>query len=88
MRSFNAPFIVVLRARPQVFEASRHEASFKTVLPPIGAVAPVTSVPAWGYAGLTKRFLRLFYAGSKKTFCKSRKVSFQSLQKAFLCIGA
>ena len=55
MQSINAPFIVEIRARLQVFEASRHEASFKTVFPPIGAVAPVTSVPDVCYAGLFKR---------------------------------
>ena len=49
MRTSNAPFIVGMRALLLVFEASRHEASFKTVFPPIGAVAPVTSVPAGGY---------------------------------------
>ena len=59
MQTFNAPFIVGMRALFQVFEASRHEASFKTVLPPIGAVAPVTSVPAWGYAGFGKKLLKL-----------------------------
>ena len=55
MQFLSAPFIVVMRARLLVFEASRHEASFKTVLPPIGAVAPVTSVPAGGYAGFGKK---------------------------------
>ena len=59
MQSINAPFIVEIRARLQVFEASRHEASFKTVLPPIGAVAPVTSVPAGCFAGLNKRLFNL-----------------------------
>ena len=54
MRTSNAPFIVGMRALIQVFEASRHEASFKTVLPPIGAVAPVTSVPDESYAGYSK----------------------------------
>ena len=54
MRVLNAPFIDGMRARLQVFEASRHEASFKTVFPPIGAVAPVTSVPAGGYAAVNK----------------------------------
>ena len=52
---FNAPFIVGMRALLQVFEAFRHEASFKTVLPPIGAAAPVTSVPAGSYAGFKYR---------------------------------
>ncbi|MBQ1376129.1 MAG: hypothetical protein IIY69_07590, partial [Clostridia bacterium] len=56
----------------QVSEASRHEASVKTVLPPIGAVAPVTSVPAGGYAGFSKRLLYLIKSssggGGKKTF--------------------
>ena len=55
IRILNAPFIVVIRARLQVFEASRYEASVKTVLPPIGAVAPVTSVPDICYAGLNKK---------------------------------
>ena len=55
MLYFISPFIVVMRARLQVFEASRHEASFKTVLPPIGAVAPVTSVPDICYAGVNKK---------------------------------
>ena len=59
MRSFNAPFIVGMRALLLVFEACRHEASFKTVLPPIGAVAPVTSVPAGGYAGFRKKLLNI-----------------------------
>ncbi len=55
MRASNAPFIDGMRARLQVFEASRHEASVKTVFPPIGAVAPVTSVPDVCYAGLNKK---------------------------------
>ena len=55
MRTSNAPFIVGMRALLLVFEASRHEASFKTVFPPIGAVAPVTSVPDVCYAGLNKK---------------------------------
>ena len=59
MLSSNAPFIVGMRQVLQVFEAFRHEASFKTVLPPIGAVAPVTSVPAGGYAILNKKLLFL-----------------------------
>ena len=42
----------------QVFEAFRYEASFKTVLPPIGTVAPVTSVPDESYAGFSGK---LFY---------------------------
>ncbi|MBQ1335081.1 MAG: hypothetical protein IIY34_07000, partial [Clostridia bacterium] len=54
---FNPQSIVVMRALLQVFEAFRHEASFKTVLPPIGAAAPVTSVPAWGYATLNGKAL-------------------------------
>ena len=58
MRSSGAPFIVGMRPVLQVFEASRHEASFKTVFPPIGAVAPVTSVPAGGYAGVRKKLKR------------------------------
>ncbi len=55
MRTFSSPFIVGMRQVLQVSEASRHEASFKIVSPPIGAAAPVTSVPAGGYAGLSKR---------------------------------
>ena len=58
MRSFSAPFIVGMRQVLQVSEASRHEASFETVLPPIGAVAPVTSVPDESYAGFSGK---LFY---------------------------
>ena len=58
MRTSNAPFIDGMRAVLQVFEAFRYEASFKTVLPPIGAVAPVTSVPAEGYAGVRKKLKR------------------------------
>ena len=59
MLKFNAPFIVEMKALLQVFEAFRHEASFKTVFPPIGAVAPVTSVPAGGYAGFVKKLLNM-----------------------------
>ena len=58
MRIFNAPFIVGMRALLQVSEAFRHEASFKTVFPPIGAVAPVTSVPVVCYAGFRKKLKR------------------------------
>ena len=58
MRTSNAPFIVVMRQVLQVSEASRHEASVKTVFPPIGAVAPVTSVPAGGYVGVRKKLKR------------------------------
>ena len=55
MLNFNAPFIVGMRQVLQVSEAFRYEASVKTVFPPIGAFAPVTSVPAGGYAGVNKK---------------------------------
>ncbi|MBQ1375982.1 MAG: hypothetical protein IIY69_06835, partial [Clostridia bacterium] len=55
MRILSAPFIVGMRALFQVFEAFRYESSFKTVFPPIGAVAPVTSAPDGGYAGFSKK---------------------------------
>ena len=48
MQSFNAPFIVVMRARLQVSEASRHEASFKKLTSPLalrGRAAPGAGCP-------------------------------------------
>ena len=71
MRTSGAPFIVGMRAVLQVSEAFRYESSFKTVLPPIGAVAPVTSVPAVCYAALNKKLLPQKDFPEKRAFIKS-----------------
>ena len=85
MRISGAPFIVGMRAILQVFEAFRHEASFKTVFPPIGAVAPVTSVPAGGYAGFGKKVFICKKSASGGNRGAERKISaLKTAQKAFL----